>query len=285
MGTRSANREDDNPMDMAAALSQMGVRSDTLTDAERTSIDRDGYLRVDDAITPAQAAAMKDRLQELVDLEGEDAGIEVHKEKGTDRLGDLVNKDPLFEICFSHPRVLACAQQMISGDFRLSALNSRTALPGDGLTELHADSGSRVKPGEYENAMSIWFLVDFTEENGPTRVIPGSHRAGKLAADVLDDPRADHPDEVHLTGKAGTVYVFNAHIWHGGTKNNSSGPRPAAFEFFGRRDIPQYIDQRKYIRPETYERLSDAGRYILDVEGMTEFTPDGFDRTRVAATY
>lgn len=272
-------------MDMATALNQMGVRRNTLSNAERESIDRDGYLRIDQAITPAQAAAMKDPLQELVDLEGEDAGIEVHTEKGTDRFGDLVNKDPMFHICFSQPRVLACAEHMISGDFRISALNSRTAQPGDGLTEQHADSGSRVKPGEYENAMSIWFLVDFTEENGPTRVVPGSHRNGKLTKDVLDDTWAEHPDEVHLTGKAGTVYVFNAHIWHGGTKNNSSENRPAAFALFGRRDIPQYIDQRKYIRPDTYNRLSDAGRYILDVEGTTEFTPDGFDRRRVAATY
>lgn len=171
----------------------------------------------------------------------------------------------MFHICFSQPRVLACAEHMISGDFRISALNSRTAQPGDGLIEQHADSGSRVKPGEYENAMSIWFLVDFTEENGPTRVVPGSHRNGKLTKDVLDDTWAEHPDEVHLTGKAETVYVFNAHIWHGGTKNNSGENRPAAFVLFGRRDIPQYIDQRKYIRPDTYNRLSDAGRYILDV--------------------
>ena len=115
--------------------------------------------------------------------------------------------------------------------------------------------------------------------------MPGSHRNGKLAKDVLDDTWADHADEVHLAGKAGTVYVFNAHIWHGGTKNNSSENRPAAFALFSRRDIPQYIDQRKYILPDTYNRLSDAGRYILDVEGMTEFTPDGFDRRRVAAAY
>ena len=270
-------------MDITTALSQMGVSADTLTDAERESLDRDGFLRIDNAITPEQAAAMRERLQELVDEEGEAAGIEVHKEKGTDRLGDLVNKDPMFDICFSHPRVLACAQHIL-GDFRLSALNSRTALPGDGLTMLHADSGSRVQPGDYENAMSIWFLVDFTMENGPTRVVPGSHRFGKLAQDVLEDDWAKHPDEVYLTGKAGTVYLFNAHIWHGGTKNNSSENRPAAFAFFARRDVSQYIDQRKYIRPETYDRLNDAGRYILDVEGMTEFTPDGFDRRRVLET-
>lgn len=272
-------------MDTNEALAHFGAGSDILTDAERESIDRDGFLRIDGALTPAQAAAMKDRIQELVDLEGENAGIEVHTETGTDRLGDLVNKDPMFDICFTHPRVLACAQQILGGDLRLSALNSRTSLPGYGRHELHADSGSRIKPGDYENAMSIWMLVDFTEDNGPTRVVPGSHRWGKFAAEEMDDPVADHPDQVHLTGKAGTVYVFNAHIWHGGTQNNSTEKRAAAFALFGRRDVPQYIDQRKYIRPETYERLDDAARYLLDVEGITEFSPPDFDRARVTAEY
>jgi len=272
-------------MNIDQCLAHFGVRSDTLSAAERDSIDRDGFLRIDNALTPAQAAAMKDRLQELVDIEGEDAGIEVHTETGTDRLGDLVNKDPMFDICFTHPHVLACARHILGGDLRLSALNSRTSLPGYGRHELHADSGSRIEPGKYENAMSIWMLVDVTEDNGPTRVVPGSHNWGKFASDEMDDPVADHPDQIHLTGKAGTVYVFNAHIWHGGTQNNSSEKRPAAFAFFGRRDVPQYIDQRKYIRPETYERLHDAARYLLDVEGITEFSPTDFDRARVPAEY
>jgi ectoine hydroxylase-related dioxygenase (phytanoyl-CoA dioxygenase family) len=271
-------------MNIDQCLAHFGVRSDTLSAAERDSIDRDGFLRIDDALTPAQASAMKDRIQELVDIEGDEAGIEVHTETGTDRLGDLVNKDPMFDICFTHPRVLACAQHIL-GDVRLSALNSRTSLPGYGRHELHADSGSRIEPGDYESAMSIWMLVDFTEENGPTRVVPGSHRLGKFASEEMDDPVADHPDQVHLTGKAGTVYMFNAHIWHGGTRNNTTEKRPAAFALFGRRDVPQYIDQRKYIRPETYERLDDAARYLLDVDGMTEFSPPDFDRARVTAEY
>jgi ectoine hydroxylase-related dioxygenase (phytanoyl-CoA dioxygenase family) len=271
-------------MDIDQALAQFGVRSDTLSAAERDSIDRDGFLRIDNALTTVQAAAMKDRIQELVDIEGDEAGIEVHTETGTDRLGDLVNKDPMFDICFTHPRVLACAQHIL-GDIRLSALNSRTSLPGYGRHGLHADSGSRIEPGDYESAMSIWMLVDFTEENGPTRVVPGSHRWGKFASEEMDDPVADHPDQVHLTGKAGTVYIFNAHIWHGGTRNNTTEKRPAAFALFGRRDVPQYIDQRKYIRPETHERLDDAARYLLDVDGMTEFSPPDFDRARVTAEY
>jgi hypothetical protein len=35
--------------------------------------------------------------------------------------------------------------------------------------------------------------------------------------------------------------------------------------YFCRRDQPQQLDQRAYIRPETYQRLSEAARSILDV--------------------
>ena len=52
----------------------------------------------------------------------------------------------------------------------------------------------------------------------------------------------------------------------------------AIFAFFGRRDVGQSIDQKKYMRPETYERLDATARHMLDVEGMTEFSPADFDR-------
>ena len=54
-----------------------------------------------------QIGQMTRRMDELIALEGERAGKEVHQEAGTNRLSDLVNKDPIFEVCFTHPRVLA----------------------------------------------------------------------------------------------------------------------------------------------------------------------------------
>ena len=64
-------------------------------------------------------------------------------------------------------------------------------------------------------------LDDFTPDNGATRMMPGSHTWGTRPQDVLADPMAPHPQEVLLTGKAGSVAVMNAHLWHGGTANRS----------------------------------------------------------------
>lgn len=247
------------------ALRALGAREDTLTREEKERLDRDGFLPLPGILTPEQVTAMGTRLDELSAREGDDAGKEVHQEAGTDRLSDLVNKDPLFDVCFTHPRVLAAVAHVLRGDLKLSSLNSRAALPGQGLQALHADWGKPTAPGDYYVCNSIWLLDDFTQDNGPTRVVPGSHRSGKMPREALQDTAAPHPDEVKIIAPAGTVVVFNSHAWHGGTRNTGSGRRRAMHSYFCRRDQPQQLDQRKYLRPETAARLSAAARYILDV--------------------
>lgn len=250
--------------DMEVALRELGVRDDTLTDDEKARLDRDGYLPLFGVLSAEDVDALNRRLTELIAAEGDRAGLEVHQETGTNRLADLVNKDPLFEVCFSHPRVLAAIRHVL-GEFRLSSLNSRAALPGQGHQSLHADFGQPVPPGDYHVCNSIWLLDDFTPDNGATRVVPGSHRSARMPSEAMADPADPHPDEVLLTGPAGTVVVFNSHLWHGGTLNRSSRPRRAMHSYFCRRTVPQQLDQASYIRPETFARLTPAQRFILDV--------------------
>ena len=247
------------------ALQALGVTDQILSQAEKDKLDRDGYLPLPNILSTEQIARIVRRTDELIAIEGAEAGKEVHQESGTIRLSDLVNKDPVFEICFTHPRVLAAIDHVLRGDLKLSSLNFRAALPGFGLQGLHADWGSAVAPDDYYVCNSIWLLDDFTESNGATRVIPGSQRSGKMVRDVLADPTQTQPDELLLTAPAGTVVIFNSHTWHGGTLNRTDQPRRAMHSYFTRRDQTQQLDQKAYIRPETYERLSRAARFILDV--------------------
>jgi ectoine hydroxylase-related dioxygenase (phytanoyl-CoA dioxygenase family) len=252
------------PMNMAAALADLGATDALLDDKTRERLDRDGFAPLPGILAPTQIAALNSRLAELSRAEGDRAGLEVHQEAGTDRLSDLVNKDPMFQVCFSHPLVLAAIAHVL-GEFKLSSLNSRAAHPGKGLQGLHADWGSR-QPGEgFSVCNSIWLLDDFTAENGATRVVPGSHLQEKAPVDALADPAAPHPDEIQLLAPAGTVVIFNSHLWHGGTLNRTDRPRRALHSYFCRRECPQQLDQRKYVRPQTLSRLSSAQRFILDV--------------------
>jgi ectoine hydroxylase-related dioxygenase (phytanoyl-CoA dioxygenase family) len=251
-------------MDMATALGDLGVSGGSIDDSIRGRLDRDGYAALPGILSPQQVLAFRARLGELLALEGERAGLEVHQEAGTDRLADLVNKDAAFDVCFTDRRLLACVAHVL-GDFKLSSLNFRAALPGSGLQALHAEGGPVADPAWFQVCNSIWLLDDFTVDNGATRVVPRSHLSGKSPADVMGDTSAAHPAEVLLLAPAGTVVVFNSHLWHGGTLNRSSRPRRAMHSYFTRRGNAQQLDQRKYARPDTLARLTPAARFILDV--------------------
>jgi ectoine hydroxylase-related dioxygenase (phytanoyl-CoA dioxygenase family) len=252
-------------MEMSDALATLQVRDDTLTIDEIAQLDEQGYLPLHNILTQQQVKTIRTRLDELSSEEGEKAGTEVHQEVGTARLSNLINKDSMFDICFTHPRVLAAMNHVLRSDFKLSSLNSRAALPGEGLQALHADWGEAIKANDYQVCNSIWLLVDFTAENGATRVVPRTHHSEQRPQDVMDDPTATHPDEIQLTAPAGTVVIFNSHLWHGGTVNQSDKPRYALHSYFCRRHQPQQLNQREYLSQATIERLSDAARFILDV--------------------
>jgi len=74
---------------------------------------------------------------------------------------------------------------------------------------------------------ALWMIDAFTDDNGATRVVPGSHRLTRPPPPSFAQPLARHPDERVITGAAGTVLVFNGHLWHSGRRNTSAGPRRA----------------------------------------------------------
>jgi ectoine hydroxylase-related dioxygenase (phytanoyl-CoA dioxygenase family) len=252
-------------MDMQTALAHFGVGEETLSTAEKAFLDQNGYLPLPNLLSTEQVQALATRLEQLAAAEGEQAGLEAHQEAGTTRLANIVDKGALFEICFTHPRILAAMAHVLQKNFKLSSLNARFALPGEGLQHLHADWRGAVPPGAYEVCNSIWLLDDFTAENGATRVVPGSHNWGKTPREMMEDPKATHPAEILLTASAGTVVIFNSHTWHGGTLNRTTKPRRAMHSYFTRRHNPQQTDQRQYLSPTTVARLSEAARFILDV--------------------
>lgn len=247
------------------ALGALGAGADVLGDDHRRALDEKGYTVFPGLIEAPWLAALQARFEEICTQEGAGAGVEVHQESGTRRLADLVNKGGVFDRVYTHPKVLAAVAHVIGRPFKLSSLNARDALPGEGLQGLHADWGTGFD-GRFHVCNSIWLLDDFAAENGCTRLVPGTHR-GEHPSKVLDDPRAPHPQEEHLIAPAGTVAVFNSHLWHGGTLNRSADrSRRALHCYFTAREHRQQLDQRRYLRYETWRRLRPAARYVLDVD-------------------
>jgi ectoine hydroxylase-related dioxygenase (phytanoyl-CoA dioxygenase family) len=237
-----------------------------MTTVERQLADH-GYALLDAAMGADLLSELRGRILELYEEEGERAGHEFRTEARAQRLANLVDKGDVFRRAIVLPEVLQAVHHVLGPAVKLSSLNARSADPNSDLGQpLHVDMGAIADDKGYWVCNTVWMLDDFTRDNGPTRMIPGSHKWGTRPQDVLADPMAPHPDEVLLTGKAGTIAVMNAHLWHGGTANRTTAPRLAMHAFYCRRDKPQQQYQKALLRPEVQRALSPELRDILALD-------------------
>ena len=252
---------------MQQSLAELGVNDSLLTAKEKQELDDNGFTILQGVLSAAQVEEARAAFEHICEKERKSAGLEVHQEAGTRRISDLVNKAEIFDIFYTHPRVLSAIHYVFKKDFRLSSLNGRDALPGEGNQVLHADGPPAKAIGDYIVCNSIWLLDDFERDNGCTRLVPGSHKSLKSPHEEMEDPAQTHPDEVYLIAPAGSVGVFNSHTWHGGTINvTHDKTRRACHSYFSLRTEPQQLNQQEYIRLKTWKRISPAARYILDVD-------------------
>lgn len=271
-------------MNTKEALASLGVSDATLTAQQKRELDERGFFLVPDAFTPAQCAAMAAEFDRLTALEAGRGGHEVHIEPGAPRLSNIFNKTAVYDPCLACKPILA-ASQLLLGEIKLHGANLRDPLKGQGHQILHCDVPKHFD-GDWWLVNAIILFDEMTEENGPTRLVPGSHKWPPLnVPDVNlgdykptkadrsvfphypEDSHAPYPGEYHLTGKPGTAAIINAHCWHGGTTNRSGARRRVLHLTYTRRDLPQQLVQRDHLTPELYDRMSPVQRYLMDIEG------------------
>lgn len=255
-----------------SALRRMGVSEANLTDEERRCLDEDGFVVLENVAAPEVVEQMREsifgvieRVRQSGPTEGERAQCYFVDDETL--IKDLLNKGPIFLLAISHPRVLAAVDHVLKSDLKLSYMHMRMPVVGRGHQNLHIDTyeDDLVHPIHYF-ANSIWLLCDFNRSNGATRFVPGSHRWGTLPRETIDDLRADHPDQVVVEAKAGSVIVFDGHIWHGGTDNADGSDRPAVFASWVSRNRHQIDDQPALLTPQIQSLLSKEQLYLIGVE-------------------
>lgn len=217
------------------------------------AIEEQGYAIAENAIPTSLVEALTETIDRLlVDLGvpfGDNAFLGHH----TRRIFNLLARDPLFRSVPSHPRTLPVIERVLDRECLLSSLTAAEMNPGQDAQALHCDDASHrlPRPGPASIAVAIWALTDFTEENGGTRVVPGSHR--------FDRPprRGDAPESIAVEMPAGSVVFYNASLWHGGGANRSSARRLAI--------VSNYC--AGYLRQEECQLLA------LPREQVAEFEP------------
>jgi len=108
--------------------------------------------------------------------------------------------------------------------------------------------------------MAQWLVMldEFTEENGATYLLGGSHR--------LEDKPADEAffaGATRAVGPAGSIVVFNSNLWHAAGVNRSTGPRRALTIAFTRPFLKQQLDYPRALGYDEGDRLSPVLRQLL----------------------
>ncbi|MEM9764001.1 MAG: phytanoyl-CoA dioxygenase family protein [Pseudomonadota bacterium] len=239
----------------------------SITDAQKEAYDRDGYLVLENVIEPETLTRLRAVIAEFKEasraVAASDSMFDLGPGHSADapklrRLKDPVLHHPLFDAVMRSDTLVDIVAPLMGGTARFdhSKLNFKPA-GGRAKIEWHQDWA--FYPHTNDDLLAVGVMVeDCTPENGPLRVIPGSHKS-PIYDHHRDDlftggiAEADLGEElekaVSLTAPAGSISIHHVRTLHASSDNRSDKERPLllyaysavdAFPVFERYNIAEY---------------------------------------------
>ena len=227
---RSLDRSLDHSPDHALTYSDPAGPLPVLLDRLQT----DGYVILPSLLSAAELDAIRAAL--APHLQGLLPGRNDFEGYHSERVYALLAKSPVFAKLAAHPLVLDVCEAMLGANFMLSACLAINTHPGETVQPLHYDDSfyQVPRPRPPYGISAFWTIDEFTPDNGPTEIIPGSHRWGEQAhrgdapgltpgyEQIVDE---DHPDLTPVLMPAGSLMLAMGTLWHRGGANRSNAPR------------------------------------------------------------
>ncbi len=183
-------------------------------------IQKDSYAVVENALTAEAVAEIKDALAPY--LKGELMGRNDFEGFHSERVYALLTKTPGLAHIIEHPLTMGVVDEFLQPGYLLSAAIAINVHPGETPQDFHIDDGGNAevlkRPRPMVGVSTIWALDDFTDDNGATEIIPGSHLWG-------EDGTPREEEAVRITMPAGSVVIFAGNTFHRGGANNSGATR------------------------------------------------------------
>jgi ectoine hydroxylase-related dioxygenase (phytanoyl-CoA dioxygenase family) len=189
----------------------------TLDMAEiQRKLEEDGYAIVPDVIGPEELASVREALDRAA-AEDEAAGNPQRygPEKSNWRVWALLNRGEEFIRLGMNPVALRIVRDLLGyEEILLSSISANVTGPGGDreIGRLHTDQNFLPEGFAYKAVSNVtFFLDDFTEENGGTIYVPGSHRLRERPDFSVLAPSAP----AQFVGKAGSIAVWDGRLHHG----------------------------------------------------------------------
>jgi len=242
-----------------------------------------GYTKVEGGLAPGLVDRSLEKVRDLFERH-KDSMASVPSEWDARWVLNLQNKDKFFIDLLELPIITALTKPLLNDPyFRHLPPEDPNYILGQFVArssvkelQLHMDAGM-PQPGPDTTMVQLGLVLqDMDEENGCTRVIPGSHLLGEYSdRDLLHY----HP----IPAKAGDIVVWDARVWHGSGENASMDTRWNLVATFQRWWVKQSFDMPRALPQSIFEQLSDRQKALL---GFCTIPPlDEFERRTRARPY
>lgn len=231
-------------------------------------LERDGYTVLRDVLDED----LQHRLRAEIDAVYRDVGPERTRPDAAEFRYEMVNRSAAAQEAVGQPGILAAIEPLLGDDCHLIANTAWRNPPEFPGGPWHCDAGPHVpRPEgvEWDDRIPYpvfaiaahLYLQDCDRGDGPTAVVPGSHRSGRLAPfDQLstEDLTYDGRPPAVLTARSGDVALFVSDIWHRGLPACNGSGRFFLQAHYGRRDIAQRLRTTDVVNHLSDEALARA---------------------------
>ncbi len=182
----------------------------------KDSLDEFGLAIVPDLLDAEQLAAVRERLVEqaagerAAGISSTNRGARTH-DGPIQYVWSLIAKGQEFRDLITHPRALEYVRHVLGPEVTIFSFSGNAIGPGAPGGGAHTDQIYMPADTPWPVVCNvIYMLDDFTEENGATLVVPGSHR--RPFSDLTAETFA--AEAVSATGTAGSALVMESRIFH-----------------------------------------------------------------------
>jgi ectoine hydroxylase-related dioxygenase (phytanoyl-CoA dioxygenase family) len=220
-------------------------------DAHLRRIAEDGYTILHNAIEPDFVDEIDQALLDLERTLGVGPSDNLFEGLHTYRVYNLLVHGSTFERIPVHPNVLPVVEAVLDPGALISSLSSIAIGPDEQPQPVHADDQviPLARPHIPIICNTMWAITDFTEENGATRLIPGSHLREEAPNPL------ERYDTIPAEMAKGSVLVWVGSLWHGGGANTTDTRRVGIAMNYCAGYIRQQENQQLGIPRETVKRF------------------------------
>jgi ectoine hydroxylase-related dioxygenase (phytanoyl-CoA dioxygenase family) len=191
------------------------------TAAHLARIERDGWTVVEGVFDPAWGRAVVADLERIETADHVRPHGNSFEGAATWRIYNLLAKGELYARIPVDPLVLPIVEGVLDRGCLISSLSSIAIAPGERAQPIHADDQAMPlsRPHVATVCNTMWALTEFTEENGATRLVTGSHTEDHAPV------YGTHYDSIPAEMPAGSVLIWHGSLWHGGGANRTDRRR------------------------------------------------------------